>query len=95
MPDSTSPFDDPFADLFGRLPDARQRRGAGDDACARRRRSANAGASRPAPGVPMSRREAREAAARQAAAKRPAGGPRRPRRSAARRRARPRRAGRA
>jgi UPF0755 protein len=28
MPDSTSPFDDPFADLFGKLPDPRMRDGA-------------------------------------------------------------------
>ncbi len=74
MPDSTSPFDDPFADLFGKLPDARQRRGAGDDGAhgggdLRRRRP-----PQPAPGVPMSRREAREAAARQAAAKKTRGG---------------------
>ena len=29
MPDSPSPFDDPFADLFGKLPDPRERRGRG------------------------------------------------------------------
>ena len=28
MPDPTSPFDDPFADLFGKLPDPRVRDGA-------------------------------------------------------------------
>ena len=25
MPDAPSPFDDPFADLFGKLPDPRER----------------------------------------------------------------------
>jgi UPF0755 protein len=66
MPDATSPFDDPFADLFGKLPDPRERRFTGED---------TGGASAPAPPhpdeaagsrtAPMSRREAREAAARQ------------------------------
>ena len=69
MPDSTSPFDDPFADLFGTLPDPRGRRSAGDDgahgAAEPRRQSSEAQIGTP---VPMSRREAREAAARQAAA---------------------------
>ena len=32
MPDAPSPFDDPFADLFGKLPDPRERRSTGDDA---------------------------------------------------------------
>ena len=31
MPDAPSPFDDPFADLFGKLPDPRERRSSGDD----------------------------------------------------------------
>ena len=68
MPDSTSPFDDPFADLFGKLPDPRQRRGAGDDAAHGGDRSATPAPAQPAaaacrcPGV-----QAREAAARQAA----------------------------
>lgn len=30
MPDPTSPFDDPFADLFGKLPDPRDRRSTGE-----------------------------------------------------------------
>ncbi len=32
MPDPTSPFDDPFADLFGKLPDPRERRSTLEDA---------------------------------------------------------------
>jgi len=73
MPDSTSPFDDPFADLFGKLPDARQRRGAGDDGAHGGDDLRTPAPSQPAPGVPMSRREAREAAARQAAVKKTRG----------------------
>ena len=34
MPDAPSPFDDPFADLFGKLPDPRERRSSGDDTLA-------------------------------------------------------------
>lgn len=45
MPDNSSPFDDPLADLYGKLPDPRHERG--EDA--------------PASGVPSSRRAAREA----------------------------------
>jgi UPF0755 protein len=68
MPDAPSPFDDPFADLFGKLPDPRGRRSAGEDSTH----------GTVAPGAPaegespvtrsgaMSRREAREAAARRA-----------------------------
>jgi UPF0755 protein len=64
MPDSPSPFDDPFADLFGKLPDprARERKPADGD-------STTSGPSRPqsAPAAPsstppLSRRAAREAA---------------------------------
>lgn len=64
MPDAPSPFDDPFADLFGKLPDPRERRSAGTDA--------ERGASAPVtPGgatsssAPLSRREARAASSRQ------------------------------
>lgn len=68
MPDAPSPFDDPFADLFGKLPDPRARRSTGDDAS-----HGTAAPVTPASGestgtTPLSRREAREAAARQAAA---------------------------
>ena len=67
MPDAPSPFDDPFADLFGKLPDPRERRSTGDDAS-----RGTAAPVTPAPSgtpgtAPLSRREAREAAARQAA----------------------------
>ena len=71
MPDAPSPFEDPFADLFGKLPDPRERRSAGDDA-ARGTSTPDAApegkspVTRPA--APMSRREAREAAARAAQA---------------------------
>ncbi|WP_375384360.1 endolytic transglycosylase MltG [uncultured Microbacterium sp.] len=60
MPESSSPFDDPFADLFGRLPDPKQREtGRGDDTQAPK----NATSGEPAPATPpLSRRAAREAA---------------------------------
>ena len=48
MPNATSPFDDPFADLFGKLPDPRERRGAGDDAAR--------GTAEPVTSAPGSRR---------------------------------------
>ncbi|SFS04870.1 UPF0755 protein [Microbacterium sp. cf046] len=70
MPDAPSPFDDPFADLFGKLPDPRERRSTSEDAP----RGASEGSTpsradgAATPAAPMSRREAREAAARQAAA---------------------------
>jgi UPF0755 protein len=69
MPDPTSPFDDPFADLFGKLPDPRERRSATEDAAhAGAQQSTPAGADASAnQTAPLSRREAREAAARQAA----------------------------
>lgn len=78
MPDS--PMDDPFADLFGKLPDARDRqlksagpdgggtaptgnpRAEGDDSSAV---PSAEGATAGSGGAPLSRREAREAAARQ------------------------------
>jgi UPF0755 protein len=73
MPESPSPFDDPFADLFGKLPDPRSQRAAGDGA---RGGQTAPPASRPAPtppqrpaekqtdaaAAPLSRREARAAA---------------------------------
>ncbi len=69
MPDATSPFDDPFADLFGKLPDPRERRFTGEDAA-----GGTSAPAAPRPDhapmsgtAPLSRREAREAAARQAA----------------------------
>ena len=70
MPDAPSLFDDPFADLFGKLPDPRERRSVGDDAA---RGTSTPDAPREAEGpvtrsAPMSRREAREAAAREARA---------------------------
>ncbi len=55
MPESSSPFDDPFADLFGRLPDPKQL-----DA---QHRDAAAGSAATTPTAPLSRRAAREAAA--------------------------------
>jgi len=68
MPDAPSPFDDPFADLFGKLPDPRGRRSAGEDSP-----HGTVASAAPAEGEspvtrsgPMSRREAREAAARRA-----------------------------
>lgn len=72
MPDVPSPFDDPFADLFGKLPDPRKRRSAGEDAA---RGTADPVPPPPTPvqsAAPLSRREAREAAARQAASAKPA-----------------------
>jgi UPF0755 protein len=65
MPDAPSPFDDPFADLFGKLPDPRERRSAGDDA-ARGTATPVTASAEPTAAAPLSRREAREAAARQA-----------------------------
>ena len=63
MPDAPSPFDDPFADLFGKLPDPRERRSSGDDA-ARGTAAPVTPAGTGAQGTaPLSRREAREAAA--------------------------------
>jgi UPF0755 protein len=62
MPQPTSPFDDPFADLFGKLPDPRERRSAGDDVP--RGTAAQATPAADASQPPLSRREAREAAAR-------------------------------
>ena len=65
MPDS--PSDDPFADLFGQLPDPRSRelRSSGEDAVGMRRLP---GLGRH--GAPLSRRAAREAAAQQSLARR-------------------------
>lgn len=67
MPDSPSPFDDPFADLFGKLPDprARERLSTGDDSG--QGGSASTPAAPPAgePSAPLSRRAAREAATQQ------------------------------
>ncbi|WP_396656454.1 endolytic transglycosylase MltG [Microbacterium sp.] len=73
MSDPSSPHDDPFAELFARLPDPRAGNGSGDPADAGRKvpptepRPASAEAARSAP-APMSRRAAREAAAREASA---------------------------
>jgi UPF0755 protein len=72
MPDAPSPFDDPFADLFGKLPDPREHRSSGDD-----NSRGTAAPVTPAGGTaqvatPLSRREAREAAARAAARATPA-----------------------
>ncbi|GAA3208867.1 endolytic transglycosylase MltG [Microbacterium terregens] len=70
MPDAKSPFDDPFADLFGKLPDPRERRAAGEDAPRGTSEPVTPTGGRNATGGrPLSRREAREAAARQAAAR--------------------------
>ncbi|MCR2761997.1 endolytic transglycosylase MltG [Microbacterium sp. zg.B48] len=78
MPEAKSPFDDPFADLFGKLPDPRERRASGEDAPRGTSEPLTpTGGHTPAGGRPLSRREAREAAARQAAAHRvPAEDPR-------------------
>ncbi|SDH27876.1 endolytic transglycosylase MltG [Microbacterium pygmaeum] len=62
MPDSPSPFDDPFADLFGKLPDPR----------ARERRPVDEGQASSGSATPLSRRAAREAAAASAAPSDPA-----------------------
>ncbi|KAA9110552.1 endolytic transglycosylase MltG [Microbacterium rhizomatis] len=66
MPESSSPFDDPFADLFGKLPDPRQREsGRGDSAEVAKSTTAaqRSGDAAPAPASPpLSRRAAREAA---------------------------------
>lgn len=74
MPES--PMDDPFADLFGKLPDARDRRlrSAGDESERGAAPVGGAAASGDVPRTsadagsvaPLSRREAREAAAREA-----------------------------
>lgn len=72
MPDAPSPFDDPFADLFGKLPDPRERRSPGDDTA---RGTSSPDAPRDTEGAvsrPLSRREAREAAARAERASGPA-----------------------
>lgn len=68
MPDSPSPFDDPFADLFGKLPDPRERRSAGGDSARGSSGSPASAGDDPAVSrtTPLSRREAREAAARAA-----------------------------
>ena len=71
MPDAPSPFDDPFADLFGKLPDPRERRAAGDDA-AHGTADPVTPRSPETSAAPLSRREAREAAAREAASAQPA-----------------------
>ncbi len=71
MPDSPSPFDDPFADLFGKLPDprAQRARAAGKDGGpGPSRPDPTAPAPPPAAPVPRSRREARAAATGAAAA---------------------------
>lgn len=66
MPDAPSPFDDPFADLFGKLPNPRARRSAGADA---ERGASEQVTTQNATGssAPLSRREARAAATRQEA----------------------------
>lgn len=61
MPDAPSPFDDPFADLFGKLPDPRERRAAGADAT--RGTAPVTPSADQTPAAPLSRREARAAAA--------------------------------
>ena len=74
MPDAPSPFDDPFADLFGKLPDPRERRSAGEDS-ARGTASPAASGQGESPVTrsgPMSRREAREFAARRVSSAPPA-----------------------
>ena len=67
MPDAPSPFDDPFADLFGKLPDPRERRSSGDDATRGTAVPVTPAGSGAQGTTPLSRREAREAAARAAA----------------------------
>jgi UPF0755 protein len=62
MPDATSPFDDPFADLFGKLPDPRERRSSGEDAAHGDPGQATPAATSTGESVPLSRRAAREAA---------------------------------
>ena len=52
MPDAPSPFDDPFADLFGKLPDPRSADPCGDDA-ARGTSTPDAPACRPTAGDPV------------------------------------------
>jgi UPF0755 protein len=74
MPDSPSPFDDPFADLFGKLPDprARERNSAEGESSA-----SDASTSPAAP--PVSRRAAREAAGTpEATSHQPVSAPERP-----------------
>ena len=71
MPESPSPFDDPFADLFGKLPDPRTGAAATSAASARSAPTAPSGSARPsstdrgrdAASPPASRRAARAAAA--------------------------------
>ena len=77
MPDSPSPFDDPFADLFGKLPDprARERRPGNEVGEGVPEPDADSTAQRPAASAssmrgsdteaPLSRRAAREQAGRQ------------------------------
>lgn len=62
MPESTS--DDPFADLYGKLPDPRTRESGSHGARAGGTADGSPGAGVTADGVPLSRRAAREAAAR-------------------------------
>ena len=69
MPDAPSPFDDPFADLFGKLPDPRERRSSGDDASRGTAAPVTPQGTGTQGAAPLSRREAREAAARKAAAR--------------------------
>ncbi|WP_127475107.1 endolytic transglycosylase MltG [Microbacterium sulfonylureivorans] len=73
MPES--PSDDPFADLFGKLPDPRERqlRSTGEDAAYGPPKDAAPGTGPvSADGAPLSRRAAREAAARVATGSTPA-----------------------
>lgn len=69
MPDAPSPFDDPFADLFGKLPDPRGRRSPGGDegrgVAGPVSTSDAEGAPTAPPAAPLSRRSARQAAAGQ------------------------------
>lgn len=66
MPESS--MDDPFADLFGKLPDPRDRRlrSPGSDDAGTSAGEPSSPSGQAADGAPLSRREAREAAARQA-----------------------------
>lgn len=66
MPDNTSGFDDPFADLYGKLPDPRRRESGGESAVPSSRRAARAARSGDAtPDQPPPSRE--DESARQAA----------------------------
>lgn len=64
MPESS--MDDPFADLFGKLPDARARQLRAPGSESERGTTDDVTGSSTAGGAPLSRRELREAAARQA-----------------------------